>query len=90
MPIIKRMVLEKGWRESENNRFGFCFVIQHIDKATGKVVFKEALYLADKDFYAQAFHNLFTLDEMHKEYIQRIKAMGIEFEKDINEGCKPC
>jgi hypothetical protein len=87
MPIVKELVLEKGWKESENNRFGYCLVIRHINQETKEIIFREALYLVDKDFYVQAFNSLFTLDDLHKEYIDKIKQMGIKFSSDVKEEC---
>lgn len=87
MPINKELVFEKGWKETANNRFGYCLVIRYVDKETGRVIFKEAPTLEDKEFYAQVFNSIFALDDLHKEYIEKIKSMGIKFSTEVKEEC---
>ena len=87
MPIRQELVFEKGWKESANNRFGYCLVVRFIDVKTGQVLFKFAPTLEDKDFYANTFNSIFTLDDLHKEYIGKIKGMGIKFSSDVKEEC---
>lgn len=87
MPIRQELVFEKGWKESANNRFGYCLVVRYIDTKTNTILFKFAPTLEDKDFYAQVFNSIFTLDDMHKEYIEKIKNMGIKFSTELKEEC---
>lgn len=73
MPVRLRQKLVKGWKESENNRFGYCLVIQFVDTKTNKVLFEYAGFLKDKSFWYDYFQSMEELDKKHKAYIEWIK-----------------
>lgn len=87
MPVRKELWLEKGWKESENNRFGYCIVIRYVNVEDNKILYREALKIEDKDFYAQAFNTIFVIDEMHKEYLNKIRLLPVKFSEAVNVEC---
>lgn len=90
MSILIELVFEKGWKENENNRFGYALVVQFKEKASGKILFRYAPYLKDKEFWAYCFNSIYSLDDLHKEYIDKIKSMGIRFSGPIKKDLGVC
>lgn len=89
MVIRMERVLEKGWKETENNRFGFCLVIRFVDTETNKILFRYAPLLKDIDEWGISFDSLIKLDDLHKEYMHNISELGLKFSTEVKEECKP-
>ena len=90
MPLKMELVFEKGWKETERSRFGFVLVIRFIDVETKKVMFKYAPTLEDREFFAHSFNAILSVDDLHKEYINKIMSMGIEFSSEVKNELKKC
>jgi hypothetical protein len=87
MVVIKEQVFVKGWKADENGRFGGCYVILHRDSETGKILFHQALYLKDKDEYAQYFGFLYPLDEMQKRHFYERLELQIKQDEELKTLC---
>ena len=95
MPVkMSSGYLENGWKASENNRFGYVYVIEFKDVETGKVIFKWAPSLDDMEFMVRYhFERIKKLDRKHKEYISDLKNEGFfkpeqVFNKEVVEEVK--
>lgn len=63
MPIKLKIQLSKGWKASENDRFGEILEVHFIDVKTDKVLFKYAPKYDDKDIWGKVFTILLEYDD---------------------------
>ena len=74
MPVQLRMKINRGWKASENNRFGQVLEIQFINALDGKVMFAYAPTLRDEVFWVDVFKKLRVFDGKHKELMNWLSA----------------
>lgn len=66
MGIKKEIVITKGWKAEDNERFGPCVVILFKDEATGATLFQYAPCHEEKDWWVEMFEKLYAYDRMVK------------------------
>ena len=90
MPVSLKLRVVDGWKQSDNNRFGKCIVVQFMDIKTGKRLFEYAPRIEEKDFWGMTFDSVLKLDALHKQAIELLSSIDPEFTAGILEGeeCK--
>lgn len=70
MPVRLELRVKKGWKETENSRFGPAMEVLFIDTKTNKTLFIWAPLLSDEDKIGVMWSQLHTLDKLNKQYAQ--------------------
>lgn len=71
MSIILQKRIVSGWKAEGNSRFGDVVVVDFIDEKSGKVLFEYAPFLYEKEFWGYLFNDVFEVDRLHKELINK-------------------
>lgn len=67
MPVQLELKINRGWKASENNRFGQVLEVRFVNVADGKLMFAYAPTLKDQVFFDEMFKKLRTFDSKHKD-----------------------
>jgi hypothetical protein len=87
MPVQMQVKINRGWKASENNRFGQVLEIQFINVSDGRLMFAYAPTLKDEIFWVETFKKLRTFDAKHKDLMNWL---ALEVDGTISFGKGDC
>lgn len=85
MPVALKLAISRGWKASENDRFGDALEVRFYDPRTMKVMFVYAPKLEDKEFFSKMWELLIRFDDAHKQAINVVREVDPTF--NLSGGC---